>query len=87
MLQELLKILQAEGQEVSHAELCRRLDVSPDYLQSMIDILIRKGRLLPDAAPTCSGNQTCSQRACPGPDECKLILIKPVNEVRFNPDQ
>lgn len=87
MLLELLKILQTEGPETSHAELCRRLDVSPDYLQSMIDILIRKDRLLPEAAPTCGGNQTCNQRACPGPDECELILIKPVREVRFNPDK
>ena len=86
MLRELLRIIQAEGPELSNADLCRRLNVSPDYLQSMIDILIRKGRLLPDAAPTCGGNQTCSQRACPGPDECELVLIKPVREVRFNPD-
>ena len=86
MLKELLSIIQKEGPDLSHADLCRRLDISPDYLQSMIDILIRKGRPLPEADPTCGGNQTCSQRACPGPEKCELVLIKPVREVRFNPD-
>ena len=86
MLKDLLAIIQQEGSEVSHADLCLRLEVSPDYLQSMIDILIRKGRLLPGEAPTCGGNETCSQRSCPGPEDCELVLIKPVRDIRLAED-
>jgi hypothetical protein len=83
MLQDLLTIIQREEVEVSHADLCRRLGVSPDYLQSMIDILIRKGRLLPGEVPTCGGNKTCTQCSCPGPVDCELVLIKPVRKIRL----
>ncbi len=86
MLQDLLDIIQTEGAEVTQAELCRRLEVTPNYLQSMIDILIRKGRLLPGDAPTCGGSNSCTQRSCPGPEECDLVLIKPVREIRYSED-
>jgi len=86
MLRELLSIIQTEGAKTSHADLCRRLDVSPEILQSMIDILIRKDRLRMDEVPTCGGNQTCIQRSCPGPESCELVLIKPVREIRFDLD-
>jgi hypothetical protein len=85
MLHEILSIIQHDGPNISRADLCQRLEISPDYLQSMIDILIRKGRLKPDEAPTCGGNNCCSQKSCPSPDECELVLIKPITEIRFTP--
>lgn len=86
MLIELHRILQAEGTEVSQAELCQRLDVSPETLQSMIDILIRKGKLKEAHAPTCGGTSTCAQKSCPGPEDCELVLIKPVNTITIDRD-
>lgn len=84
MLSQLLAILREEGSNVSHADLCQRLEVSPEILQSMVDILIRKGKLQPDDSPTCGGNNTCNLRSCPGPEECPLVLIKPVKEIRIS---
>lgn len=83
MLQELLTILRHEDQIPSQADLCARLDTTPEMLQSMIDVLVRKGKLHPDQTPTCGGNATCSQKACPGPDDCALVLLKPVREIRI----
>ena len=85
MLSQLYKIIQQEGPEISHADLCQRMDISPDTLQSMIDILIRKGKLKPEETPSCGGNSTCTQRSCPGPEDCELVLIKPITEIRINP--
>lgn len=85
MLSQLLKIIQQEGPDLSHADLCQRLEISPETLQSMIDILIRKGRLQPEESPSCGGNNTCSQKSCPGPEECELVLIKPITEIRISP--
>lgn len=86
MLSQLLRIIQQEGEEISHAELCHRLDISPEILQSMIDILIRKGKLTSETAPTCGGNPTCTKGSCPGPDDCDLVLVKPINEISITPD-
>ena len=83
MLSQLLSFIRQE-QELSHANLCQRLDVSPETLQSMIDILIRKGKLTSEDSPECGGNTTCTQNSCPGPEECELILIKPISEIRIS---
>ncbi|MBN2044770.1 MAG: hypothetical protein JW757_07110 [Anaerolineales bacterium] len=85
MLSQLLHIIQQEGPDHSHADLCQRLEISPETLQSMIDILIRKGKLTLDAAPTCGGNASCSRKSCPGPGKCELVLIKPVTEIKIEP--
>lgn len=85
MLHQLFHLIKQEGAEISHAELCQRLEISPSYLQSMLDILIRKGKLEPEEAPSCGGNATCSQKSCPGPEDCELVLIKPISEIRINP--
>ena len=83
MLSQLLALLREEP-NLTHAALCLRLEVSPDTLQSMIDILIRKGKLQPEESPGCGGNTTCTQRSCPGPDECELVLIKPITEISIS---
>jgi hypothetical protein len=85
MLSQLLTLIK-EKPELSHADLCQRLQISPEILQSMIDILIRKGKLTPETTPNCGSNSTCTQKSCPGPDECELVLIKPINEIRIAPD-
>ena len=82
MLSRLLTLIREEP-ELSHADLCQRLEISPQILQSMLDILIRKGKLAQDETPGCGGNSTCTQKSCPGPDECELVLIKPINQVRI----
>lgn len=85
MLSQLLSLLREEP-DLSHANLCQRLQVSPETLQSMIDILIRKGKLKPEESPSCGGNTTCTQKVCPGPEECTLVLIKPITEIRISSD-
>ncbi len=65
MLHQILGIIQHEGPGISHAELCERLNISPAYLQSMIDILVRKGRLQMDETPSCGGNSSCAQKYAP----------------------
>ncbi|MFN2146633.1 MAG: FeoC-like transcriptional regulator [Anaerolineales bacterium] len=85
MLSQLLSLLREEP-DLSHANLCQRLQVSPETLQSMIDILIRKGKLKPEESPSCSGKTTCTQKVCPGPEECELVLIKPITEIRISSD-
>jgi hypothetical protein len=87
MLLELLAILRQEDQPPSQADLCARLGTTPDMLQSMIDILVRKGKLQPDQTPTCGGGTSCSQKSCPGPDDCALVLLKPVRQVRIIPGE
>jgi hypothetical protein len=83
MLGQIISIIREEP-DISHANLCQRLEISPLTLQSMIDILIRKGKLQPDGSPGCGGNNTCTQKSCPGPDDCELILIKPITEIRIS---
>ena len=83
MFSHLLALIREEP-ALSHADLCQRLEVSPETLQSMVDILIRKGKLTPDESPGCGDNTTCTQKSCPGPDECELVLIKPITEIRIS---
>lgn len=84
MLAELLRLIREHGDKISHAELCEQLEIAPNTLQSMIDILVRKGKIKPDDSPACGGSKTCTQKICPGPDECELVLIKPVKTIRID---
>lgn len=62
MLNELIEILSDQSAEISHERICQQLGISPGSLQSMLDILVRKGRLqpiIPEDGTCETGCQTC----------------------------
>lgn len=81
MLTALLKILETCHGEIDIDQICAELGISPDTLQNLLDLLVRKGYLtLPQPArSTCTQKENCyaTGRACPGPDACSLVFLAP----------
>jgi hypothetical protein len=79
MLTALLKILETCHGEIDTDQICAELSISPDTLQNLLDLLVRKGYItLPQpTGPTCTQKEICYVigRACPGPDACSLVFL------------
>lgn len=86
MFSELLALLQEHRGKISQEEICAKLEISPATLQNVIDILIRKGRIVihENGLSACQAAETCPSTGgtCPGPQKCTLILLRP-NQVSF----
>ena len=71
MLQKLLDLLEESPGQLSQDQICERLGVSPAGLQSMLDILVRKGRL---TTQPLHGESICTTpcQDCPVFLDCSL---------------
>lgn len=81
MLSQLLRLIETHQGELSREDLCAELDISPDTLRNLLDILVRKEKIIltEGGLSSCKASDTClsSGRICPGPDQCSLILLAP----------
>lgn len=81
MLSQLLKLIETHHGELSQDELCIQLNISPDTLQNLLDILARKGRItITEGRPfACKEGRACpsTNSRCPGPEHCALVLLTP----------
>ena len=86
MFSELIALLQSHQGEISQEEICAKMDISPATLQNIVDILIRKGKIviIENGISACQNAATCHTKgsACPGPQNCSLILLRP-NQFTF----
>jgi hypothetical protein len=71
MLQKLLDLLEEHPDRLTQEQICAQLGVSPASLQSMLDILVRKGKLSSQAV---RGDGICAAPCedCPVLGRCSL---------------
>ncbi len=71
MLQELIQLLETEDHTFTKAELCAALATTPEHLETLLDFLVRKGRLevVPDLS-SLDCNTRCAD--CPIFKRCLL---------------
>jgi hypothetical protein len=81
VLTKLLKLLESHPGEIDQDQLCTELKITPDTLQNLLDLLVRKGRITPQQAvgALCAQTETCltNGKTCPGPEECNLVMLAP----------
>ena len=81
MLTALLEILESRQGEIDQHQLCADLGISPDTLQNLLDLLVRKGRINSPqmAASACCPAKNClsTGKTCPGPEACELVMLAP----------
>jgi hypothetical protein len=72
MLQQLLVLIEAHPGSLNQEQICTDLGISPASLQSMLDILVRKGRLIATSVDECNGlcqgcpiQHRCSDQSAP----------------------
>jgi hypothetical protein len=66
VLQRLLDLFEANPKSLDQEQICADLGISPASLQSMLDILVRKGRLISPGLDGCAG--LC--QGCPVQSRC-----------------
>lgn len=71
MLQNLINLLEKYPNQLTQEQICQHLEVSPQSLQAMLDILVRKGRLETNSLQA-QGTCTISCRDCPVLEHCAL---------------
>ena len=71
MLSKLLELLETHPVALTQEQICKKLSVSPGSLQLLLDILVRKGRLIADPL---RGDGACPAdcAGCPISQECSL---------------
>jgi hypothetical protein len=80
MLTELLTIIKDHPNGFNHDQVCGSLGITPASLQSLLDILVRKGRLtqLPLDGETCPDScQACpALQRCPGKNNLPEMIYR-----------
>jgi hypothetical protein len=71
MLGKLLKLLEEHPDQLTQEQICVQLGVTPQGLQSMLEILVRKGRLTA-IPPQVDGGCSNPCQDCPIAQSCTL---------------
>ena len=79
MLSILMDHLETQQGEIDQEQLCTLMGISPETLQTLLDILVRKGRILlpEESTSACAHAEICPSNSlvCPGPESCSRILV------------
>jgi hypothetical protein len=67
MLTQILSLLEQHNGGLGAREIGRRLHIQPGALEGMLELLVRKGRLV----KLCAAQTTCSD--CPLRSDCNLL--------------
>lgn len=67
MLTQILSLLERHNGGLGAREISRRLDIHPGALEGMLELLVRKGRLM----KVCAAQTVCGN--CPLQSDCNLL--------------
>lgn len=67
MLAQILSLLEQHAGGLGAREISRRLDIQPGALEGMLELLVRKGRLV----KICAAQTVCGD--CPLQSDCNLL--------------
>ena len=83
MMHQLLDLLASNQEDLTKDDVCHQLNISPTRLENMLMVLEQKGKVrvaLNDKIELCKQHASCPStgKACPGPENCILIMKMPL---------